>query len=291
MMQVEAETLAPENPDTSATAGQATGTGILRSKKTADSKLILVIEDNMDLRRFIAGFLSESYHVQEAADGKDGYSSAIETIPDLIISDIMMPGMDGISLCHKLKQDERTGHIPIILLTAKADEQSKLDSLSTGADDYLTKPFSAEELLMRVHNLIRQRHKLKEKYSKALTWQPTQIATASADEQFLQKALSIMEENIGNTEFDVDAFSRSIGMSRAQLNRKLSALLDQSPNEFIRTMRLKRAAALLSQQKGNIAEIAFMVGFSNPNYFTKCFRDYYGLAPSEYLVPDNQRGK
>jgi YesN/AraC family two-component response regulator len=245
----------------------------------------------MDLRRFIAGFLSESYQVQEAADGKEGYLAAIETIPDLIISDIMMPGIDGISLCHKLKEDQRTGHIPIILLTAKADEQSKLDSLSRGADDYLTKPFSAEELFIRVHNLIRQRHKLKERYSKALTWQPTHIPTASADEHFLQKALTIMEENMGNAEFDVDAFSRSIGMSRAQLNRKLSALLDQSPNEFIRTMRLKRAAALLSQQQGNIAEIAFMVGFSNPNYFTKCFRDYYGVAPSEYLVPDDQRGK
>jgi AraC-like DNA-binding protein len=196
----------------------------------------------------------------------------------------MMPGLDGVSLCRKLKSDERTSHIPLILLTAKADAGSKIDGLQTGADDYLTKPFSAEELLLRVNNLIGGRQKLKEKYSRSLSLHPSQISVASADERFLQKSLSIMEENMANPDFDVDAFSREVGMSRAQLNRKLTALLDQSPNEFIRSMRLKRAAQLLKQHGGNVGEVAYMVGFSNPNYFTKCFRDCYGVAPSEYML-------
>jgi signal transduction histidine kinase/DNA-binding response OmpR family regulator len=244
---------------------------------------ILVVEDNADLRHFIAGFLSDNYKVQEAENGLEGYRLALETIPDLIISDLMMPELDGISLCRKLKEDERTSHIPVILLTAKADAQSKISGLETGADDYLTKPFSAEELRLRVQNLIRQRQQLREKYSRSFALQPAEVNVSSVDEQFLQKVLAVMEENISNADFDVDAFSRAIGMSRAQLNRKLNALLDQSPNEFIRLIRLKRAAHLLQQNQGNVGEVAFMVGFSNPNYFTKCFRDLYGVAPSEYL--------
>ncbi|MDQ4139082.1 MAG: ATP-binding protein, partial [Bacteroidota bacterium] len=244
---------------------------------------ILVVEDNADLRHFIASLLSDKYKVQEAENGLAGHRIALETIPDLIISDLMMPELDGVSLCRKLKEDERTSHIPIILLTAKADVQSKISGLETGADDYLTKPFTAEELLLRVRNLIRQRQKLREKFSRSFSMQPAEVNVTSVDERFLQKVTTIMEENLGNADFDVDAFSREVGMSRAQLNRKLNALVDQSPNEFIRLIRLKRAAQLLQQNQGNVGEIAFQVGFSNPNYFTKCFRDLYGVAPSEYL--------
>ncbi len=247
---------------------------------------ILVVEDNADLRRFIAGYLSESYAVTEAENGMEGYRKAIETIPDLVISDVMMPELDGASLCQRLKDDERTSHIPVILLTAKADAGSKMRGLGMGSDDYLIKPFSAEELVLRVDNLVEQRQKLKEKFSRSLTLQPALVSVTSADERFLQKALSVMEENISNPDFDVEAFSRAIGMSRAQLNRKLTALVNQSPNEFIRTIRLKRAASLLQQHGGNVGEIAFMVGFTSPNYFTKCFRDYYGVAPTDYLLSD-----
>jgi signal transduction histidine kinase/DNA-binding response OmpR family regulator len=245
---------------------------------------ILVVEDNKDLRHFLTQCLSENYQVREAGNGLEGYKKATELLPDLIISDIMMPGIDGITLCRKLKEDERTGHIPVILLTAKAEAHSKISGLDVGADDYLTKPFSTEELMHRVSNLIWQRQQLKGKFSRLLTIQPTQIAITSADEQFLQKVMYVVEENIANPDFDVDAFSRELGMSRTQLNRKLTAMVEQSPNEFIRTMRLKRAAALLAGQQSNVGEIAFMVGFSNPNYFTKCFRDYYGLAPTEYVL-------
>jgi signal transduction histidine kinase/DNA-binding response OmpR family regulator len=264
--------------------------GEFTGKSTKHAPQILVVEDNADLRGFIAGYLSESFGVKQAPDGLEGYQIAVETMPDLIISDVMMPVLDGISLCRKLKADERTSHIPVILLTAKADAGSKLNGLETGADDYLTKPFSAEELLQRIDNLIRQRQKLKEKYSRSLSLQPAKVSVASADERFLQKVLAIMEENMSNADFDVDSFSREVGMSRAQLNRKITALLDQSPNEFIRTMRLKRASQLLGQKQSNIGEIAFLVGFSNPGYFTKCFRDYYGVAPSEY-TPSSMAGK
>jgi DNA-binding response OmpR family regulator len=267
-----------------AISGEESHADKLPAKRPKNSIQILVVEDNADLRHFIAGYLSESYGVIEAEDGLEGYRKAIEILPDVIISDVMMPGMDGISLCRKLKEDEVSSHIPVILLTAKADAESKMGGLQTGADDYLTKPFSAEELLLRVGNLIRHRHKLKEKYSRSLSLQPAEVAVASADDRILQKALVIMEENMANPHFDVEAFSREIGMSRAHLNRKLTALVDQSPNEFIRVMRLKRAAQLLQRQKYNVGEVAFMVGFSNPNYFTKCFRDYYGVAPSEYVL-------
>ncbi|CAN5910517.1 hypothetical protein BH24BAC1_BH24BAC1_41050 [soil metagenome] len=253
-------------------------------KRHGRSGSILVVEDNADLRHFLAGCLSESYEVNETENGGECYRIAIETGPDLIISDIMMPGMDGVSLCQKLKEDERTSHIPFILLTAKADAESKLNSLKTGADDYLTKPFSTEELLLRVDNLIRQRQKLREMFSRKLTFQPGGQTVDSADAQFLQKVLSVLEENMANADFDVDAFSRAIGMSRAHLNRKLAAVVNQSANELVRTFRLKRAADLLQQNQNSVAEIAFMVGFSSPNYFTKCFRDQYGVAPSEYLL-------
>jgi DNA-binding response OmpR family regulator len=252
-------------------------------KKLIKSLAVLVVEDNADLRHFILEFLSDQYTVLQAKNGMIGYHMAIESLPDLIISDIMMPEMDGIDLCRKLKEDERTNHIPIILLTAKADEKSRIAGLEKGADDYLLKPFSAQELLLRVNNLIRLRQKMKEKFSSIFKLLPEDLSFDSVDALFLQKVMSIVEKNMANSEFDVDAFSKEVGMSRTQLNRKLSVIVNQSPSEFIRIFRLKRAARLLQQHQGNVGEIAFMVGFSNPNYFTKCFRDFYGIAPSEYL--------
>ena len=271
-------------PAVDAMAGSAQQAAKHSGRKIHSRGHILVVEDNADLRHFIARYLADNYVVTEASNGIAGYRQAVETVPDLVISDVMMPELDGVSLCQKLKEDERTSHIPVVLLTAKADAESKLRGLGMGADDYLTKPFSAEELVLRVDNLIGQRQKLREKFSRSLTLQPSDVSVTSADERFLQKALSVVEENISNPDFHVDAFSRAIGMSRAQLNRKLTALVDQSPNEFIRTIRLKRAASLLRQHGGNVGEVAFMVGFSSPNYFTKCFRDYYGVAPSDYLL-------
>jgi DNA-binding response OmpR family regulator len=203
-------------------------------------------------------------------------------IPDLVISDLMMPKMDGVELCTQLKTLEATSHIPLILLTAKANIESKLAGLETGADDYVTKPFHAGELLVRVKNLIEGRKKLREHYGRELNLLPAGVS--SVDEKFIQKVLTIVAANVSDAGFDVEVFGREIGMSRMQLHRKLTALTNQSPGEFIRTFRLKRAAMLLSQNCGNISEIAFSVGFSSLTYFTKCFRDQYGQTPSDYLA-------
>ncbi|QMU28182.1 hybrid sensor histidine kinase/response regulator transcription factor [Adhaeribacter radiodurans] len=249
---------------------------------------ILVVEDNADLRYFILGSLIGQYRVQEAANGQTGYELALEKIPDLIISDIMMPGMDGLSLCEKLKTNERTSHIPVILLTARADMGSKLAGLETGADDYLTKPFQVEELQMRIRNLIEMRRKLRERYRRSLTLQPSEVVVTSLDEKFLQKVISILEANLSNSDFDVEMFSREIGMSRVQLHRKLKALTDQSASEFVRTFRLKRAASLLEQQAGNISEVADSVGFNSIAYFTKCFKEHFGQKPSEFIAALNE---
>jgi DNA-binding response OmpR family regulator len=243
---------------------------------------ILVVEDNAALRSFIREELTRQYRVAEAENGKQGYRQALETTPDIIICDVMMPEMDGITLCAALKTDERTSHIPLILLTAKADLESKLQGLETGADDYLTKPFKMEELQLRIRNLLESRRKLRERFSQQVTVNPKEITVTSTDERLLQKALAIMEANMANADFNVEVFSKEIGMSRAQLHRKLTALVGLSTNEFIRSLRLKRAASLLIQQQGNVSEVAYGVGFSSLNYFTKCFRDYYGQTPSEY---------
>lgn len=243
---------------------------------------VLVVEDHADLRNFISSQLSDQYNVLQAENGLKAYELALDTVPDIIISDLMMPGMDGGSLCQKLKADERTSHVPIILLTAKADWESKLQGLETGADDYLTKPFKMEELKVRVKNLLESRMKLRERFSKQINLNPQEITVTSTDERFLQRALSILETNMANAEFDVEAFSKEIGLSRTHLHRKLTALTGQAPNEFIRTVRLKRAASLLQQHQGNNSEIAYAVGFSTLNYFTKCFKDFYGVTPSEY---------
>ncbi|WPP52016.1 hybrid sensor histidine kinase/response regulator transcription factor [Catalinimonas niigatensis] len=244
--------------------------------------IVLVVEDNLDLRQYLKEILSPHYQVMEAADGQQGLLKAWEAIPDLIISDVMMPGLNGVSMCQQLKSDERTSHVPIILLTAKAGTSSKLLGLETGADDYLIKPFQLNELLARVKNLLDGRKKLREQFGKTLTLQPQEVAVTSTDERFLQKALAIMEVNMGNDEFDVETLGREIGMSRSQLHRKLSALINQSPSDFIRQFRLQRAAHLLQQDYGNISEVALAVGFSSLNYFTRCFRGMYGKTPSEY---------
>ena len=256
-----------------------------------DARHILLVEDNQDLREFMARYLSEFYRVSEAENGIEGFDQAVEIGPDVIISDVMMAGMDGVSLCAKLKEDPRTSHIPVVLLTAKADAESRNVGLQHGADDYITKPFGTDELCIRIDNLMRQRQKLQEKFSHTLTLQPQEIIVASADERFLQRVLAVMEENIGSAAFDVDTFSKTVGVSRAQLNRKLNTLADQSPSEFIRTFRLKRAKSLLQNQAGNVSEVAYLVGYTNLAHFSKAFRDYHSMTPSECIAQHGSSAK
>ncbi|WP_373495873.1 ATP-binding protein, partial [Aquiflexum sp.] len=249
-----------------------------------EAPLVLIIEDNADVRSFIRETMQPLYHVMEAGDGEAGYKQAVKTIPDLILSDVMMPKMDGVELCGKLKENVNTAHIPIILLTAKASGGDKLEGLETGADDYLIKPFEAAELLVRIKNLIDNRKKLREIFSREITLQPSSVVVSSVDEKFLQRILLIIEEHIGDDTFGVEEFGREAGMSKTQLFRKLKALTNHAPGDFIRIMRLKRAADLLSKGAGSIAEVAFRVGFNDPSYFTKCFQKEFGKTPSEFVA-------
>jgi signal transduction histidine kinase/DNA-binding response OmpR family regulator len=253
-----------------------------------DAPLILIVEDNGDIREFIRQSLHLAYRMVEAADGEQGYKLAIETIPDLILSDVMMPRMDGMALCHKLKGDEKTSHIPVVLLTAKASGESKVEGLETGADDYIIKPFEARELQVRIKNLIDGRKKLQDHYSRQITLQPAAIEISSADERFLQKAMQVVEAHMADASFGVEEFGEELCMSRMQLFRKLKALTNQSPGDFIKQMRLKRAAYLLSKGSGTIAEISYKAGFNSPSYFTKCFVEQYGKTPSEFIAAQSQ---
>ena len=249
-------------------------------KKSAE--VILLVEDNAELRAFLRSFLASQYTVVEAANGREGVQTATETVPDLVISDVMMPEMDGFAFCQALKSDPRTSHIPVILLTARAGEESKLAGLQTGADDYLTKPFHSRELRARVQNLIEQRRRLREKFSREILLKPGDISVNSLEEQFLNRVKRVVEEHLGDETFTVAALSREVGMSRVQLHRKLRALTDLSAREFVLFMRLQRAAELLRKNAGTVAEIAYAAGFNTPNYFAKCFRKQFGCSPSQY---------
>ena len=261
---------------------------VFENEKTEDVPKILIVEDNIDLQRFMKENIGTQYSVFESANGMEGLEKSFELIPDLIISDIKMPEMDGIEFCEKIKKDERTSHIPIILLTARSTLENKLEGLETGADDYMTKPFKIKELQIRVSNLIEQRKKLRQRFRKEFLIEPKEIAITSSDEKFLTRILEILEHNYTNENFTADEFSKKAGLSRMQLHRKLSAVTDQSASEFIRNFRLKRAVKLLSVKKGNISEISFEVGFSNPSYFAECFKNLFGYSPSEFLSNPNK---
>ncbi len=245
---------------------------------------VLIVEDQSDLWHFMQDFLRHEFEIFIAEDGLQACDIAYREIPDLIISDIMMPEMDGIELCKELKTDERTNHIPLIFLTAKSTIEARLEGYKTGADDYIPKPFDPDLLVVRIKNLINSRELLKEKFKKEFLLQPREVILESADDKFLAKALEIVEDHISDSTFDVRNFVSEIGMSRSVLYRKLEAVTGQSANEFIRNIRLKRAAQLLSQNKLNVSEISYEVGFNDPQYFSKCFSKQFGKTPSEYAA-------
>ncbi len=246
---------------------------------------MLIVEDNTDMRKYIAGYFKNDYRIIEAGNGKAGVEKAVEHIPDIIISDVMMPVMDGYGLCEKVKTDERTSHIPVILLTARAAKESRLEGLGTGADDFITKPFDRDELQVRVKNLIEQQRKLSEYYRKEfeIIREDLKESALTMDEKFLNKVKTVVEKNLSNPEYGVEEFASDMALSRFQLHRKLSALLNQSTTEFIRTIRLNFAIGLLKKRTGTISEIAYDAGFNNPTYFSISFKKQFGVSPSEYL--------
>lgn len=252
--------------------------------------LLLIVEDNDDMRSYIKSYLVNSYQILEASNGKEGAEIAIEQLPDLIVSDLMMPIMDGNEMTQQLKNDERTSHIPIILLTAKSSSASKLEGLETGADDFLTKPFDAEELLVRIKNLIEGRRKLRALLSQHIgDVAQTRIikdssgkAMSKLDQQFLEKAKNLIDEHMANPDFSVEMLAQEMAMSRVQLHRKLKSLTDNSASDLMRNLRLKRAAELLKEGELNVTQVSYEVGISSLSYFAKAFKEQYGVTPSEY---------
>ena len=247
-----------------------------------DLPSILLVEDSQDVRLYLYDLLKSDYTIYQAINGKEGISIAQEKMPDLIISDIMMPEMDGMEFCRRIKTDWLTSHIPVILLTAKASGESKIEGLETGADDYLTKPFSSRELFVRIKNLLEQRKRLREKFSKAEDLKPAETTPNPLDEEFLQKAFALIEKNLDDVNFDNDTFAKEMFLSRMQLHRKLQAITGQTPGDFIRTFRLKRAAQLLKENRLPVTQIAFEVGYSSPSQFTRAFTKQFNCTPSEY---------
>ncbi|HTJ49025.1 MAG TPA: response regulator [Cyclobacteriaceae bacterium] len=248
-----------------------------------DKPHLLIIDDNSDMRLFITHEFMDSYRISEASDGVAGFEKARTENPDIILCDVMMPHMDGITLCRKIKLHVDMRHIPIILLTAKSSDNQILEGLSSGANDYISKPFSISILKAKVKNLIALQHEMANHFLKQPLTTVREISSSSIDEKFLQKAYEVIEKNLSNQDLDVDTFSTAIGMSRAQLYRKIQTLSGQSVKEFIRIIRLKRAAEILTKENLNISQVAFDVGFSSVAYFTKSFSAYFGVTPSKYI--------
>jgi signal transduction histidine kinase/ligand-binding sensor domain-containing protein/DNA-binding response OmpR family regulator len=251
--------------------------------KVKNSYRILIVEDDLQILEFLKSELANEYVVLEATNGKEGLDIAQKEIPDLIISDIMMPEMDGTELCRMVKQDINTCHIPVILLTARSSVEERVEGLETGADSYIPKPFHLNHLKTRIGKLIELRENLKKKFSKSLIFEPKELTLMSVDEKFLAKAIQFVKENISDSELNIEGMGKQLAMSRGQFYKKIKALTDQSPSEFVRTIRLKQAAYMLRQDKYNISEVAYEVGFSSHQYFTNCFKEYFNMSPTEYL--------
>ncbi|MFC2146036.1 ATP-binding protein, partial [Acidobacteriota bacterium] len=250
--------------------------------ESQEKNIILVVEDSADFREYIRGSLEPLYTVVEAKDGREGIQIAQKIIPDLIISDIMMPEVDGYALCRVLNNDINTCHIPIIILTAKASEESIIQGLETSADDYIIKPFSTKILCARIKNLIDLRRQLQDKRKKQMMLQPAEISVSSMDEIFYKELQDVIEKNISDSEFNVEELGKKLYMSRSTLYRKVMALIGETPLQFIRSYRLKRAAQLLKANFGNVTEVAVEVGFCNMAHFTQCFKEQFHQLPSTF---------
>jgi DNA-binding response OmpR family regulator len=270
------------------------------NKLTGNKKyLVLLVEDNPDVRLFISGFLQDHYEVITGDNGLKGWDLAKEYIPDIIISDVMMPEMDGFTLCNKLKSDERTNHIPVILLTARASDSSHAEGLKMGADVYLSKPFSIEILLLQVNNLLTASERIRQSFNRKFKPTPesgggsvvsdvnndqkVKRLVDSIDNEFLGKVIRIIEADIDNLEFGVPELAKAVAMSQPILYKKLNALTGMSVNEFIKSIKMNNATILLQSKRYTINEIAYMVGFSDRKYFSKEFKKQYGKTPSEFI--------
>jgi DNA-binding response OmpR family regulator len=248
--------------------------------------LLMIVEDNSDVRAYIKENLKTDYRILEAVDGEDGWAKSVEQIPDLIVSDVMMPKMDGFKFCEKLNTDERTSHIPVILLTAKATREDKLAGYETGADEYLMKPFDTDELKSRIKNLIEQRKRLQNHFRKQGLAGIDQQKITSVDKRFLQKSFDLVNRHISDSSFSVEMLAEELAISRSSLHKKIQSLIGETPGDLIRRIRLNKAAELIRQKFGNLSEIALEVGYNNPAHFSEAFKRQFGVPPSQYLLND-----
>jgi DNA-binding response OmpR family regulator len=246
--------------------------------------LILVIEDSEELLLYLKQTLSENYRVLCAPNGDEGYILAGEHNPDLIITDLSMPGMDGIDLCEHLKSELPTCHIPIIILTARVSDESNIRGLETGADVYINKPFNIHILKAQIKSLLDSRQRLKSIMAKELVVQPKDVTVASLDERFLAKLMEVVEEHASDQTFGIKELTEKMNMSHSVIFRKIKSITGLTVVDYIRTFRLKKAALILTKKKLPISEVSFMVGFSDPKYFSKCFQKEFGLSPTEYAT-------
>ena len=277
------------SPDTSSmgTSGHESPVELLEGEEEEERNYdssrmsVLVIDDNADIRSYIHGLLSAEYSVIEAANGSEGIRKAMKYVPDLIISDVMMPGIDGIECCRRLKSELQTCHIPVILLTACSLDEQRIQGYDGGADSYISKPFSSQLLLARIHNLIDSHQRLKQFFGDRQTLAKEDIC--DLDKDFVEKFKALIEEKMGDSELNVEDLGREMGLSRVQLYRKIKSLANYAPNELLRMSRLKRAASLLASSGMTVAEIAYEVGFTSPSYFTKCYKEQFGESPTEFL--------
>ena len=247
----------------------------------ADCPTVLVIDDNADIRNYVKSLLTQEFRVLDAADGTEGIRLAMKYVPDVVILDVMMPGMDGVECCRRLKGELQTCHIPVILLTACSLDEQRIQGYDGGADSYISKPFNSQLLLSRVRNLIANRRQLRQFFGDNQTIEKEAIS--DLDKGFVSRFKSLVEERMKDAELNVEDLGRNMGMSRVQLYRKLKSLTNYSPNELLRQMRLKKAASLLASSDMTVAEIAYEVGFSSPSYFTKCYKEQFGESPTEFL--------
>ena len=245
-----------------------------------EKPLALIVDDNEDLVAFMKDSLSLYFRIQSASNGREAWQKISELMPDIIVSDVMMPEMDGNELCRWVKTDKRTSDIPMILLTARQAVEDKVEGLTIGADDYVTKPFNVEILILRMRKLIDLSKKRKAK--SLIDPEPSEIAITSLDEKLVENAIKYVEANIGRCDLSVEELSRGLGMSRVHLYKKLLQITGKTPIEFIRVIRLKRAAQMLRESQQNVSEIAYQLGFNNPKYFSKYFKDEFGVLPSVY---------
>lgn len=250
---------------------------------------VLLAEDNDEVRTYVKECLEPYFYVLDVDNGKSALDLALEKYPDLILSDIMMPQMDGLELCSRVKQDLQLGHIPVVLMTAKSMVVHIKEGFSVGADDYIVKPFSMDVLICRINNLLESREKLKKLYGKKFSPEAMGIEIVSGDDRFTQNFFEIIEKNISNPELGVDLLSQELGLSRANLYRKLKAVTELSPTELIRNKRLEIAAKLLLESSYTVSEISVYTGFNSHAYFTNCFKSFYGYSPSEWVQRHNEK--